>query len=176
MVEHSRSQTVEDAIGACPRCGSPYIQTFEMAWRSGTVGVHLTSVYGSRSLGAFYSSIAPQGEQQTELARATSPPAEPGPDAALALPVVLLIVGCIALLVLLFSQQDDMVRRAPTLVPSVGVAFAGAALVYLLLRPLVRRRRAREQADYDRQMGEWRNSWVCTKCGLMWISEAICRQ
>ena len=137
----------------CPRCRSESIQSFEMAYRSGTSRSSFSGAGYNFEVGSI--DISGNSIQQTSLANLTSPPARPRP----------FLLGIIAVFVIpFFSVMPLLVAYLTSsskfaLILLIDVVLITVVFVVCgLFAPA-------QWKKYRQRYTEWENFWICLRCG-----------
>lgn len=139
----------------CPFCLSNNTMRCEMVWQSGSSKGTFAglSVGGDGEIGTFGGGTS----NQTLLAKTVEPPKEPS-------------IGCAWLFVipgifLLLAGMGTMAKDAV-----VGFAVLAFGLVFTILPVWASNQLTeKEQPKYAKDMVDWKNSWLCLRCGKKYI-------
>ena len=150
----------------CPSCGSTNTKRLSLVYASGT-STSRSSSFWITSKGRL-GTRSGRGTRQSKLAEAASPPR--GPSLILGF-IGMVIVAC-ALGYILSALIPVIVANIPS--PQQAAAFRRyspliiptATLVVFLIW-VVRHRMKRRR--YARRIAAWELSWLCQKCGSMWV-------
>jgi hypothetical protein len=157
----------------CPRCKSPEIQTFEMAYLS---GVSVNSTVGAGVVGDGIGVGAASGTSETLLAQSIAPPKE---KSAILFPL-LIAWWIFGFLIVWENEKEGGLFSATFIGLVVGpfapfmtlkplISFYWAAVIGIVLGGLkcffAYRWNTKHFPDLMRQ---WKSSWLCRRCGNKW--------
>lgn len=136
---------------ACPQCGGSQTMKVSLAHAQGTT----TSIFGGLSsagnqTGTFGGAVV----NQTALAKLLAPPKTPS-------------IGCFSVGIVAFVCFQLVIGGASS-------GNGGLMLIALLGGPilvivLARWNRAKQMPEYERARDEWERSWVCLRCGQIFL-------
>ena len=137
----------------CPQCRTDHIQSFPMAYRSGTGQANFSG--SGYSIEAGNVSVSGTSHHQTQLAGMTAPPSRPKPF-LLAI-IATFVVPFFSLMPLFFAYLTSPAKFAFILL--IDGALIAAAYVLCAFFAPPQRKRYREKYEL------WERAWICLRCG-----------
>ena len=143
----------------CQRCGSDNTSSFQMIYQSGTQSGNFKAL--SYGLGTGAIGAAGKTNSQSLLSQQTTPPPMPkltGSD---------FIFACIAGIALIVLTQTflDVIGYDALPILTIICFIVGFSGLYFFRNEYIKKKKVIWKGD----MQKWRNSWMCLKCGNIWL-------
>jgi hypothetical protein len=141
----------------CPRCNSNDIKKISLVYESGAQNINALSS-GISSGGIFGSNAAFYGTATSLWAQRFSPPGK----YIRGLGVFYTVFALLIFMVIAISRASSKT--------SIFIFFGGLAILIVIIFFGLRKHKERTK-EYRQLLHKWRCSWVCTKCGNIFVIE-----
>ena len=156
-------KSVTEQYYICPNCHSANIQKLSVVYNEGHTDIDFRSKDTSWSNSKEYRT---KGVQETKLAASAAPPREESYlGAILCVAFLYVIVRVIVSIVFAFLISKETVALLEKFVPW-GINLIFVYLLFICLRNV-----HAYQKRYPQMLDEWKHSWICKKCGHVFIKD-----
>ncbi len=158
-------KNLEEEYYSCPKCHSTNIQKLSVVYQEGHTEIELRSKDNSWTDSKEYKTT---GVQKTKLAESAAPPKnESYLETILALGFFYVIVRVVQWIVLAFLIPKNLTSFVET-IASWGINLIFLYFLYSLLKGVHEYKKI-----YPQKLDEWKRSWVCKKCGHIFVKDDL---
>jgi len=154
-------KSAEERYYICPKCHSTNIQRLSIVYKEGRTDINIRSKDDSWTNNKEFKTT---GVQETELAKSIAPPKRENYIEAIIGTGVLYVIALIVIAFLVPKELSSLTQN----IIFWGITLLFAFLLFCNLKDVYNYNKI-----YPRKIDEWMHSWICKKCGHIFVKDDL---